>query len=51
MNDWQQLVIDRRQHPINMSTAYYTIISQQFNLYLLNYSAITGKIKFVRGFS
>lgn len=51
MNDWQHMIADRRQHPVSLSTAYSDIISQQFNLHLLNYSTIEGRIKFVRGFS
>jgi hypothetical protein len=48
MQHWQALISDKRRQPSSMTHVYDTIVYEQYNLHLFNYSRLDGHIKYVK---
>jgi hypothetical protein len=46
--NWSQILAEKKTHPLSVQYVYDNIIYQQYNLHLIDYRAIAGKVKFVR---
>lgn len=48
MQHWQALIDDKRRQPPTIEQVYQTILYEQYNLHLMDYTRLDGHIKYVK---